>query len=574
MNRAAFHRVARRVASADSGWLRRCYGSVRKLVCPRSVSRDWDVEAADTGASGPMEGTMLELTDIEKQPAHRNRSKGKDPEVHAVGSHHVTAERNSRPPPSRALASSRMKTNSCPRLLSDAENKRMNKKIDKLVAAIDDRRPIHFESDAQTGEVEIFADREVIGQDKDEELGRDLEASPDSLRRAEKSVIDGRHMRSSNSLLYAESNDLWTSTISESTSPNAWQREISAANVRYALANGGEDRIKIPVRHPFRSRREKEVGQDRPLMRNVSPIPLDFHKRLRTSTPSVHSNRSEQDTSSPLFGKSCERILRDTYAQSPESNFQRESVEHSQLDNLASISEPRDEPSPEAREAKPSNSARKAFGVFQDDSNSASLSKGTDKTTTRSKVLKDISNLRRPGYLQFNSFAKDAKSTDDQPGTATLTDKPSSKFGSALKAKSRRADISQKWAGHLDDLGNTSMVELSRLDGVARRRNEQDIGSPIDTSLYALSYVKDLVADSPLAVNPTRQAHFDLALARLEGRALPPPPSPIQRYPDWAALYDRDVQSEGGYRPLPLYGPMPSKPANPFVCRLRWRNSH
>ena len=517
---------------------------------------------------------MLEPIDLEKKTAHRTQSKDKDPEVRAVESHHITAESNSRPPTSRALATSTMRKDSCPRLLSDAENERMNKKIDKLIAAIDDRRPIHFEPDAQTGEVQIFADQEVIGRDKDEELGRDIAASPDSLARAVRSVIDVRHMRSTDSLLYAESNDLWASTISESTTPNAWQREIAAANVRYALVNGGVDLIETPVRHPFRSWREEDVHQGRRLIRNISPIPLDFHKPLRTSTPSIHSHGSEQDTSSPLFGKSCERILRDTYAQSPKSTSQRESVEYSQLDDLASIPEPRDTPSPDAREAKPSKSARKAFGVFQDNSNGVSLSKGTDKSTTRSKVLKDISNLRRPGYLQFNSFAKDAKSTDDQPGTAVSADEPSNNLGSGLKAEFRRAYISKKWPGLLDDLGNTRMAELPRLDGAARRRNEQAIGRPIDTSLYALSCVKGLAVDSPLAVTSTRQAHFDLALARLEGRALPPPPSPIQRYPDWAALYDRDVQSEGGYRPLPLFGPMPSKPANPFVYRLRWRNSH
>ena len=570
MNRNTFYQES----GIDSGWLRRCYGSVRKLVCPRSVSRDWDVEAAETAANGPVEGMMLETTDIEKRSAHRTQSKDKDPEVHAIESHHVTAESNYQPPTSRTLASFTMKKDSCPRLLSDVENERMNKKIDKLIAAIDDRRPIHFEPDAQTGEVEIFADQEVIGQDKDEELGQDIAASHDSLGRAVRSVIDGRHMRSTNSLLYAESNDLWASTISESTTPNAWQREIAAANVRYALVNGGVDLIETPVRHPFRSWPVEEVRQGKPLMRNVSPIPLDFHKPLRTSTPSIHSHGSEQDASSPLFGKSCERILRDTYAQSPESTFQCESVEHSQLDDLASIPEPRDVPSPEAREANPSKSARKAFGVFQDDSNGVSLQTGTTKSTTRSKVLKDISNLRRPGYLQFNSFAKDAKSTDDQSGTAASADKSSRNFGSTFKAESRRAYISKKWPGLLDDLGNTRMAELPRLDGAARRRNEQAIGRPIDTSLYALSYVKGLAVDSPLAVTSTRQAHFDLALARLEGRALPPPPSPIQRYPDWAALYDRDVQSEGGYRPLPLFGPMPSKPVNPFVYRLRWRNSH
>ena len=516
---------------------------------------------------------MLEPTEIEKESSHRIQSKDANLDVHAVKSHHVTAECNHQPPTCNGQAGLTIKKDSCPRLLSDAENERMNDRIERLVAAIDDRRPIHFEPDARTGEVQIFADREVIGRDNDYEFERDIAVSANDLERRLRRGIGVRGMKSPDSLRCAESNDEWPSTISESTSSNAWEREIAAANVRYALMNGGVDLIETPVRHPFRWWPVEETRQDRCILRKVSPIELDFYKSLRTSTPSIHSNGSEQDTSSPLFEKSCERILRDTYAQPPESTFQRESMEHSQLDDLAPICEPRDAPSPEACEAKASNSASRAFGVFQDDSNGISLSKQIDKFTARSKVLKDISNLRRPGYLQFNSFAKDAKSATK--GSVTAVTGPGSSVGleGASNRRSRREHISTRWLGLLDDPSDGSMLEQRRLDGAARRRNEQAIGRPIDTSLYALPHVRISVTDSPLAANPTRQAHFDLALARLEGRALPPPPSPIQRHPDWATLYDRDVQIEGGHRPLPLHGPMPSKPSSPARRRGWWRNS-
>ena len=516
---------------------------------------------------------MLEPTEIEKKSSHRIQSKDTNLDVHAVESHYVTVEGIDQSPTRDGQAAVTIKKDSCPRLLSDAENERMNEKIDRLVAAIDDHRPIHFEPDARTGEVQIFADREVIGQDNDYELERDIAVSPDDLERRLRRGIGVRHVISPDSLRCAESNDEWASTISESTSSNAWEREIAAANVRYALMNGGVDLIETPVRHPFRWWPVVEKRHDRGLGGRVSPIPLDFHSPLRASTPSIHSNGSEQDTSSPLFGKSCECILRDTYAQPPESIFQRESMEHSQLDNLASISEPRDVASTEACEAKASNSARKAFGVFQDDVNRVSLSKQVDKSTTRSKALKDISNLRRPGYLQFNSFAKDAKSTNNRAVTAVTGPASLVGFEVASNRRSRRASISKRWPGLSADRSDGSMLGLPRLDGAARRRNEQAIGHPIDTSLYALSHVRTSAADSPLSVNPTRQAHFDLALARLEGRALPPPQSPIHRHPDSAALYDRDVQIEGGYRPLPLHGPMPGKPSSLTLRRGWWRNS-
>lgn len=516
---------------------------------------------------------MVEPTDIDKESSHCVQSEDKDPEVHAVNSHHITAERDSQSPPHDGLAAATINKNSCPRLLSDAENERMNEKIDKLIAAIDDHRHIHFEPDAQTGEVLISADREVIGQDDDHEFEQEIAVSPDDLGRRLSSDIGVRYIKGPSSLQYADSNESWASTIWDSISSNAWKREIEAANVRYALANGGVDLIETPVRHPFRTWPVVETRQIKSLVRDVSPIPLDFHAPLRTSTPSIYSNGSEQDTSSPLYGISCERILRDTYAQPPESTFQRESVEYSQLDILASISEPRDVPSPGAREVKASDSTRRAFGVFQDDSNGVSVSKNTDKSTTRSKVLKDISNLRRPGYLQFNSFATDSKSATNRAVYAATGPESLVDFEGASNRGPRGPYISKRRPTLLDGHGDGSMLEPPSLDGAARRRNEQAIGRPIDTSLYALSHVRTSVTDPPLAVSPTRQAHFDLALARLEGRALPPPPSPIQRYPDWAAIYDRDIRIEGGYRPLPLFGPRPSKPANPTLRRGRWRNS-
>ena len=115
------------------------------------------------------------------------------------------------------------------------------------------------------------------------------------------------------------------------------------------------------------------------------------------------------------------------------------------------------------------------------------------------------------------------------------------------------------------------MAETSRPDGIARRRNEQAIGRPIDTSHYSMSHVRTSLADSTLNVDPVRQAHFDLALARLEGRALPPQPSPIERHPDLAALHDCDIRIEGSYRPLPLRGPRPRRPANPTPHRALLR---
>ena len=524
------------------------------------------------GSIGLIEGSVLEPADLAKKISDRARSRNRSLGEHEAESHHIVVEPDHQSEIHHELAALTIRPGSCPRLLSDAENERMNKKIDRLIAVIHDRRPIHFEPHAETGEVEVFADHQVIDQDDEDELEYDIAASPENFGRIIRLGNGVRRMRSVSSLRSATSTDSWASTDSDRSSSNAWERAVAAANVRFALAHREEEYVNTVIRQPSRgSRMEARARPRQHLVRDSSPIPLDFYKPLGTSTPSIHSNGSEQDTSSPLFEKSCKHMLHDTYAQPPIWTFQREPIEHSQLGGVAIISEPRDVPSREAREAVPPNSSGRAFGVFQDNSSGESPSSRTGKSALRSKVLKDISNLRRPGYLQFNSFAKDIKSVDERAGIAAPATASSASFGGASDPESRTAYISKRWPGLLDDRGNGSMVEISRPDGTARRRNEQAIGLPIDTSLYSLSHVRTSVAESSSLGNLTRQAHFDLALARLEGRALPPPPSPIQRHPDWAALYDRDVQTEEYHRPLPLRGPAPSRPLNPSVRRSWWR---
>ncbi|KAF6233559.1 hypothetical protein HO173_008116 [Letharia columbiana] len=550
-----------------SGWLGKCYGSVKTLVGSNAKGGDRDVEAAVTGGNEPMTGSMLERTGMMREIAHRTQNNDAQSDVCEVESYHTAVDTDHQSPVRHGLASLAIGSDSCPRLLSDEENERMNRKIDRLIAAIDHRRPIHFAPDAETGEVEVFADQygEVIDQ-AEYELEQNIAAASESFGRVIRFGDGTRRMRSPYSLRYADSTDSWASTDSRKSSSNAWERAIAAANIRFALGHGTLDLKATVIRQPFRSSEmQPEARRGRGLVRTISPIPLDFDKPLRTSTPSIHSNGSEQDTSSPLFEKSCERICRETYAEPPGPTFRREFPEHSQLDQWAFVSEPRDEPS---REAKAPASTGRAFGVFADVSNGVSSSKKIGKPAIRSKALKDISNLRRLGHLKFNSFAKDSKLATDQPVTTVPATTSSFGFGGASSPESRRVYINTKWPGLLEDRG---MAESPRLDGAARRRNEQAIGHPIDTSHYSLSHVRTSVADSSLNADPNRQAHFDLALARLEGRALPPPPSPIHRHPDSAALFDQDIQIEGTNRPLPLRGPMPSRIANSTPYRAFWR---
>ena len=511
-------------------------------------------------------------TSLVRNLSHRIRRFGKRAAMQEEGIHSRTVDADHRPSNRYSDRASFGRPDPRHSLLSDGENERTNSNIERLVTAIDDGRLIHFEPNTVTGEVEISANTysEVIRHEvqEEDELERDIAASPENIGRIT-SIGDGdRHMQSLNSLQSAHSTDSWVSTDSEEALSNAWGKAAAAADTRFAQECGKVENELNAIEKPLRSpKRDIRVQCGRRLVRTTSPILLDYHKPLRMSTPSIHSNETRQDTSSPLFGKSCERILRQAYAEPPQSSFHREYDKNSQLGRSTNITEPRDLTSlgEVVRDAR--KGIGRSFGVFKDRPDGESSSDQFGTSVLRSKVLKDVSNLRRPGYLQFNSFAKDEGSAGDHSKRTARIAATSSNFGGSSNAKLRRAYINKRWPGLLSHRNNGSMTKSPRFDGVARRRNEQAVGHPIDKSLYALSHTAASGPESSLQIDSNRQAHFDLALARLEGRALPPPPSPITRCPDWAALYDCDIDIEGVSRPLSLHEPAPSRRPR----RLIWR---
>ena len=543
-----------------------CYGSVQRLVGSRDKGGVSDEEAAETNERAPIVVSPARYEGMSSQGVRRKTS---NLDMVEVESFHTAPDEDNQPL-DHSLSRLAMASESTPRLLSDEENDRTNAKIDKLIAAISERRQIHFAPVAETGEVDIFADRDIGVVRRDEyDMERDIATFPENFGRILRSGNGIRRIKSPSSLLYASSTGSWTSKTDSRSSSNAWERAVAAADIRFAIEHEDMGEEAVVVREPFSSEEmETRIPFQRRLVHNASPILLDYDKPVRSSTPSVHSNGSELDTSSPLFRKSCERVRRETYVVPPESTFERGCSEESRLDDeWAFVREPQDDPSGEVSESKALVGKETAFGVFDDEENGDSRAIG--KPDISSKALKDISNLRRPGYLQFNSFAKDAKPTTNLSNTVMPITEPSAGFEGAPDPKSRRPYIKKKWPGLLQAPSRDNISEPPKFDGVARRRNEQTLGHPIDTSHYSLSHVRTSMENSSQSIAPARQAHFDLALARLEGRALPPPRSPIQRHPDSAALYDRDILMEGGSRPLPLRGP---RPTNPMPHRALWRN--
>lgn len=189
-------------------------------------------------------------------------------------------------------------------------------------------------------------------------------------------------------------------------------------------------------------------GEGGPEFYPVSPIPINYGlaRSGRRSTPSIYSNGSELDCSSPLFLKSCEAAVRSRRdlgqlcGDLPVPNARRKISSSSGLSSDARIMawldgiDVEEELKARSETAFPTKvhhgpreanltevkttseeltvsalqSSRRALNVLRDESTRGSLKDPlpSGRATPNLEALKDISNLQRPGYLTKNSFAR------------------------------------------------------------------------------------------------------------------------------------------------------------------------
>ena len=134
----------------------------------------------------------------------------------------------------------------------------------------------------------------------------------------------------------------------------------------------------------------------------VSPVALNLSKiRESLATPSVHSNGSELECSSPLFLKSRRMALEQSCVEAG-SIPAPELVSDWRRNNMGS---PSDVTRQEMMEGK-----HKDLEIWEDASSSGSSpATRSEIDAAPSNALKDITNIHYPGYLQHNSFFQDAK---------------------------------------------------------------------------------------------------------------------------------------------------------------------
>ncbi|KAL6713678.1 hypothetical protein ACLMJK_009143 [Lecanora helva] len=428
------------------------------------------------------------------------------------------------------------------RLLPDEENQLLNAEIDRLVDVLISGREVLFDQDPSTGLVNVSAECE------DDDAEASIAAFPTNFG----NIITRRKdmVRKPSSPV-----DSWSTTESSS---EGQEDTLDDLIEKYEhSSNYGPD---APVDNVIQTQRllrelEKEAGDPRgsklALMgledieiKPIQPLPLDYNKLLPRGTPNVSSHGSELDCSSPLFMESYRRRAanseRTLFYSSPDGSDARIMNQDRVLAWLGRIEGPSRANTPDNRDTKARN-----LDVFRDSSDTRPADVPIGRPEVSSKILKDVSNLRHPGYLAHNSFAIEKKQKADD---TLLQNRRIAAVDSKRDLKRDSQDSysdNAKFDSHQPRLLISQSLdspsrpkELFETETETRSFPEQIIPQEQD-----LNVGKDLALErEPLNADPGRAASFEHALARLEGRAAPEPSSPIRRWVNPHSAYGSDVQ--------------------------------
>ena len=372
----------------------------------------------------------------------------------------------------------------------------MNEKIDRLIAVIQTGRQLHFSPDPQSGHIEVSITRDKPNSDDGRsDVKVDNVASP---KKSEHMVgTDGGRRKPStpNLPLYDGSNASEARSVSLSS---AWDNVLAALEEYYALEPGVEARFTPPIRENNSKgvstpvRRDGQyityIEKDGVKVATVASIPIDFNKPLRKATPSIHSTGSDFDCSSPLFEKSLEALIGEmtgelTSLDEADHNSGSSDLRDSVFDWLKRVETP-----PVLEDQTSAAGKRLGLEVFREGGKDKLAPKRDRKALTASRALKDVSNLRRPGYLQHNSFAQ-----SDQVNKSIADPARPAKSGSEIQPSRGIADAGPR----------RPLIEIKWDESIPHIHRRPH---------------KDPSPRKPALQDPNRAAHFDLALARLEGR--------------------------------------------------------
>ena len=293
------------------------------------------------------------------------------------------------------------------------------------------------------------------------------------------------------------------------------------------------------------------MGQAGIEYRTISPIPLDFH-RIRTAlaaTPSISSHGSELDCSSPSFAKTCKAIFKQSLLEAP-SPVQATTLLHQSSikkhRGRASLPDIGSDPGDRGVPGNPED-----FHVWEDISSNGSTGDKIQQILPNANALRDTTNLRKPGYLRYNSFYQNVKAkaeailATDVPGPVSTPQYGSS----AIKPPNSNASSTNSLFAAYEDSERAASfaTALAALEGVVISDSP---APPPPSSIF------------PPSLDPARAAQFEKALAALEGRIDPAADTlcPVQRFVRPTGHYNSNVLVENsGPR---LRHPKPSQTFN------------
>ena len=444
-----------------------------------------------------------------------------------------------------------------PHLLSDEENEKLNSKIDLLLETLTSGRRVNFHPNPVTGEVEVTAGYQ---DHVSERKGDDIEADIAASRQNYGNITDRQQfIRSPNSVLVSRFS---SDSSSNSADESQYEEALSASGEKslhkepqsFESSEGlmaflqPQDDIKygapkqrnVEIHKALRQLEEMAgasrgsllpvIGSREVQVDQVLPIPLDFSRVPRAKTPTIWSNEDELDRSSPLFIQSYERRKRknDDWSEyaSSDGTEMREETNDRVFKWLFEVEE-----FPISVVAGEIKAKSRAFNVLKDSHYDGSRSKN-GQLIGQPGALKDVSNLRRPGYLEHNSFAI----AKNKEALSKNREKDQARFGGAAGKDERLAYIEAKWPGFLQ--GQVDNDSGGKLKDILEKVDQEfpDYNEPSQSEEIKPATPKDISQD------PERAAHFEKALARLEGRAPPSPSSPIRRYVYSGGIYGSDVE--------------------------------
>lgn len=349
------------------------------------------------------------------------------------------------------------------------------------------------------------------------------------------------------------------------------------AQIAASADTGSTDSIAPAVHHEGHRgvdpRKFCTYGRDGVQCHTISPIPLDYHRPREMATPVVSSGNSASDLSSPTRQIVARRLAEAKHpTHSAQSDRSANAVDGASLwlPNAA----PSEGPSPSSRNRSrkavedrlerqerdrgvvawirrvkaninpaknsPAKKTRKANGVFRDNPSSGSYKWSGTPIPRPDKVLRDMTNIRQPGYLERNSFAQERNMREHKgtkakvqarvkPQPEVMPSRPLA--GSHFQGTLPQAEFNSHPAGPRTLASERTAIRSHRFADFL----------PAPTTRSRASSEASMVRPSQ-SVN--KMDHQAFALARLEGRVPPPPASPIQRLADDASLYGSDVELE------------------------------